>query len=137
MWFSHFLESSRLVGDVSYLSVPEVSMVSGLSSFASFSNYLNPLGNGGTCGGRHLYLWIPNVFLSWFGIGYFLGVDVSSDFMLLFFLVMSFSVVEIALLSPVYPELTDKSVRCLSTTITSGAGASDLVIKFGPLVTYL
>ena len=52
MDFKISIESSRLVRDVSYLSVREVSLVSVLSSFASFLNDLNPEGNGGTCGGR-------------------------------------------------------------------------------------
>ena len=49
---------------------------------------------------------------------------------------MRFSGVTLALVSPVNPELTDRSVRSLSTTITSGAGDSDEVIKFGWLVTF-
>ena len=53
MYFTFLIELSRLVGDVSYLSVNEVSIVSGLSLFASFLNDLNPGGNVGTCGGRH------------------------------------------------------------------------------------
>ena len=40
------------------------------------------------------------------------------------------------LVSPVNPKLRDISVQILSTTITSGAGASDRVIKFGALVTF-
>ena len=46
------IESYQLVGDISCLSVREVSLVSGLSSFASFHNDLNPGGNGGTYGVR-------------------------------------------------------------------------------------
>ena len=49
---------------------------------------------------------------------------------------MRFSGVTLALVSPVNQELTDRSVRSLSTTITSGAGDSDGVIKFGRLVTF-
>ena len=44
---------------------------------------------------------------------------------------MSFTGVTLALVYPVNPELTDRSVLSLSTTITSGAGVSDWVIKFG------
>ena len=43
---------------------------------------------------------------------------------------------KLTLISPVNPELTNRSVRSLFTTITSGAGASDLVTNFGPLVTF-
>ena len=101
---------------------------------ASFLNDLNPGGNGVTCGGRHSSFWIPKVFLSWFGIGSFLGGDVASDFIFIFFLWMRFPGVTLALVSPVNPELTDRSVQSLSTTITSFAGAFDWVIQFGPLV---
>ena len=38
---------------------------------------------------------------------------------------MRFSGVTLDLVSPVNPELTDILVQTLSTTITSGAGASD------------
>ena len=62
------IESSRLVHDISPLSVNEVYVVSGLSLFASFLDDLNPGGNGGTCGGRQWYILNPKVFLSWFGI---------------------------------------------------------------------
>ena len=55
MAFKFSIEPYRLVHDVSYLSVPEVSIVSGLESFASFLNDLNPGRNGGTCGGRLIY----------------------------------------------------------------------------------
>ena len=65
------------------------------------------------------------VFLSWFEIGYFLGGYVASDFIFLFFLGMCFSGVTLALISPVNPELKNRSVRSLFTTITSGAGAYD------------
>ena len=41
------------------------------------------------------------------------------------------------LVSPVVPDKTDTSVQSLSTIITSGAGASDLVIEFGEFVTFL
>ena len=50
MDFIFSVELSRLVRDVSSLSVREVSIVSGLSSFASFINDLNTGGNVGTCG---------------------------------------------------------------------------------------
>ena len=49
---------------------------------------------------------------------------------------MYFSGVTLALVSPVNPELTDRTVQSLSTTINYGAGDSDWVIKFGPLVTF-
>ena len=49
---------------------------------------------------------------------------------------MSFSGVTLALVSPANPELTDRSVRSLSATITYGGNASDLVLKFVPLVTF-
>ena len=49
---------------------------------------------------------------------------------------MHFSGVTLVFVSPINPELTDISVQSLFTTITSGAGASDLAIKFGPLVTF-
>ena len=48
---------------------------------------------------------------------------------------MCFSGENIDLVSPVNPELTDRTVQSLSTTINYGAGDSDWVIKFGPLVT--
>ena len=60
-----------------------------------------------------------------FGIVSFLGGDVASDFMFLFFPVISFYGVILALVSPVNQELTDRSVRSFSTTVTSGTGASD------------
>ena len=75
-------------------------------------------------------------FLFWFGIGSFLGSDVAIDFIFLFFPGMIFSGVTLALVSPVNPELKDRLVRIFSTTINSGDGAYDLVIKFGPLVTF-
>ena len=53
MDFTLSIESSRLVCNVSSLSVREVSAVSGLSSFASFIIYLNLEENGGTCDGRN------------------------------------------------------------------------------------
>ena len=49
---------------------------------------------------------------------------------------MRFSGVILALVSPFNLELTYISVQGLSTTITSGAGAYDLLINFGPLVTF-
>ena len=54
----------------------------------------------------------------------------------LFFFGMSFPGVTLALVSPVIPELTDRSVQSLSATITSGSGSYYLVIKFGPLATF-
>ena len=47
-----------------------------------------------------------------------------------------FSGVTLALLSPVNPELTYRSVQSFPTNITYGAGGSDRVIKFGTLVTF-
>ena len=135
MAFTFSIEPSRLVRDVSSLSVNEVSVVSLLSSFALFLNDLNPGGNGGMCGGRYWYFWSSKEFLSWFVIGSFLYGDVASDFIFIFFLGMRFFGVALALVSPVNPELTDRSVQSLSTIINSGAGASYLVIKFVPLVT--
>ena len=41
------------------------------------------------------------------------------------------------LVFPVAPYKTDISVQVLSTTITSGSGASGLVIKFGVFFTFL
>ena len=64
------------------------------------------------------------------------GGDIASDFVFLFLIGMRFSGVTISLVSPVNPELTDISVQSLSTTITSGAGAYDLRVKFGPLVIF-
>ena len=49
---------------------------------------------------------------------------------------MHFSGVTLALVSPVNTELIDRSVQSFSTTIISGAGAYDWVIKFVPLVTF-
>ena len=49
---------------------------------------------------------------------------------------MCFFGVTLALVSPVDPELTNRLVQTLFTTITSGAGASDWIIKFGTLVTF-
>ena len=49
---------------------------------------------------------------------------------------MRFSGVTLAIVSPVNPELTDRLVQSLSTIISFGASAYDLVIKFGPLVTF-
>ena len=46
---------------------------------------------------------------------------------------MRFPGATLALISPVNTELTDRSVQ---TTIYFSAGASDCVIKFGPLVTF-
>ena len=49
---------------------------------------------------------------------------------------MRFPGVTLALVYPVNPQLKDRSVRSFSTTVTSGSGGSDLVIKFGTLVTF-
>ena len=49
---------------------------------------------------------------------------------------MRFSVVTLAHVSPVNPELIDISVRSLSNAITSVDSASDWVIKFVPLVNF-
>ena len=49
---------------------------------------------------------------------------------------MHFLGVTLALGYPVNPELTDRSVRNFSTTITSVAVAYNLVIKFGSLVNF-
>ena len=106
-------------------------MVSGLLSFESFLNYLNPWGNEGTCGGRHWYFWSPEVFLSWFGIVSFIGGNVASDFIFLFFLGMCLYGVTLALVYPVNPELTDRSVQGFSAAITYGSGASGWVVNFG------
>ena len=86
MDFTFSIESYRLVRDLSSLSVREVSIVSELLSFASFLNDLNPGVNGDACDERHCYILSPKVFLSWFGILYFLGGDVVSYFIFLFFL---------------------------------------------------
>ena len=75
------------------------------------------------------------MFLSWFGIGYLIGGYIARDFSFFFFGIR-FSGVTLALVypvnpelvSPFHPELTDISVQSVSTTITSGAGASDWVI---------
>ena len=75
------------------------------------------------------------VFLSWFGTGSFLGGDIASDFIFLFFLGMRFLGVTLDLVSPVNMELTYISVWSLSTTITCGADYSYLRINFNPLVT--
>ena len=72
---------------------------------------------------------ILNDFLSLFGIGSFLGGDMSRD---CFFLVR-FPGVMLALVSTVNPELvspgilelTDRPVQSLFTTINSGANVSD------------
>ena len=131
MYLKFSIESSWSVRDVSSLSVSEVSVVSGLSSFALDLNYLDPEENGDTCFWRHLYFWSPEVFLSWFGIGSFLGGDIASDFF--------WNVFSDVILARVYTgntELIDIPVRKFSTTINSGAGASDWVIKFGPLATF-
>ena len=125
MAFTFSIESSRLVRDVLSLSVREVSVVLLLSSFASFINDLNPRLNGGSCGGRHCSFWCPKLFVSLFGIGFFIRGEVASYFMFIFFLGIRFSDVTLALVSPVNPELTDISVRILSTTITSSAGDFD------------
>ena len=63
MAFAFSIESSRLVCDVSSLSVREVSVVSGLSSFSSFLNDLIPEKNGGASDLRHLYFWSPKFFI--------------------------------------------------------------------------
>ena len=89
------------------------------------------------CGGRHCYFGSPKVFLSWFGIGSFLGGNVAIVFTLLLFIGMRFSGVTLSLVSTVNPELTDRSVQNLSTSSTSGAGAYDWVINFGPLLIFL
>ena len=70
------------------------------------------------------------------GIGSFLGWDVPSDFIFLFFLGKHFSSVALALVSHVNPELIDRLVRSFSSNITSGVGASDWLIKFDPLVNF-
>ena len=49
---------------------------------------------------------------------------------------MRFNSVTLALVSPVNPELIDISVQSFSITVTSGADTSDLLIKFGTLVTF-
>ena len=49
---------------------------------------------------------------------------------------MRFSGVTLALIYPVNAELIDRSGQSFSTNISSGAGASDQVIKFSPLVTF-
>ena len=46
---------------------------------------------------------------------------------------MRFPGVTLDLVSPINPELSDRSVQSFPTTITSGAGASDRGINFGPL----
>ena len=97
MDFKFSIEPSRLVRDVSSLSVREVSVVLGLSSFPSFLNDLNPGGNVSTCGGRHWYFWSPKLFLFQSRIGYFLAGCVASDFMFYFFLGMRFSGITLAL----------------------------------------
>ena len=104
--FKLSIELYRSVRSVSYLSVREVSVLSGLSSFASFLNDLNPGGNEGKCGGRHLSFCIPKLIYSWFGIVSFLGGDVESDIIFIYFPWMHFSGVTLALVSPVNPELT-------------------------------
>ena len=49
---------------------------------------------------------------------------------------MRFSGNTLALVSPVNTQLTDIPVQSFSTIINSVHGASDWVIKFGPLVTF-
>ena len=119
----------------SYFSVHDVSVDSWQSSSASLFNDLNPGGNLGKCGGRLWYFAIPKVILFWFVIGHFLGGDVASYKVFLFFLGMCVSGVT---LSPVVTvEKTETSVRILGFTIIYfGAGGSDWLIKFGALVTF-
>ena len=74
--------------------------------------------------------------VSWFEIGSFLGGDVASDLILLLFLGMSFSGVILAPIAPVAPEKTDRSDQSFSTTIYSGAGGSDWIIKGGAFFTF-
>ena len=78
--------------------------------------------------------WNPIVLLSWFWILSFIGGYIASGFFFLFFLGMRFPGVTIARVYPVNQELTDRPVRGFPNTITSGAGASDWVIKFCALV---
>ena len=78
----------------------------------------------------------PKAFLTWFGLGSILGGDIGSGFIFIFFLGTRFSGVTLALVSPVNTELIDRSVWSLYTTIIYGYGASNWVIKFGPLVTF-
>ena len=117
----------------SYLSVRDVSLESWRSSATSFLNDLHPGRNLGNCGGRLWYFLPHNMFIYWFGIGSFLGGDVASYFIFLFFLGMRFSGVT---LSSVTSEKTDISVQKMSTIIPFGAGGLDWLIKFGALVTF-
>ena len=72
--------------------------------------------------------------ISWFGIGSFLEGDIARDFILFSFLEIRFYGVTIA---TVPPDKIETSVRILLSTIISfGAGGSDLLIKFGALVTF-
>ena len=58
-------------------------------------------------------------------------------FYLFYFLESVFSGVTLALVSTVNPELTDRSVRSLSATITSGADSYDVLIKFGQFLPFV
>ena len=84
--FIFSIESYLSVHDVSSLSVREVSVYPGWTPSASFCNELNPGEKLGMFGGRLLSFSIPKVFLSWFGIGSFIGGDVESDLFLFSFL---------------------------------------------------
>ena len=86
------------------------------------------------CCGRLGYLLEINILISWFGIGYFIGGDIAGNIIFIFFPGMRFSGVTQAL---VQPDRIETPVRILSSnTITSGAYGSDLLIKFGALVTF-
>ena len=114
-----------------------LSVVSELSSFSMFINILFPGRNGGTSSVRHWSLLSPIIFYPDLGLDPFL-MDTNWGFYIFFFFGMRFSGVTLALvppIKPVYPVASDKedrSLRCLWTSIPSGAGASGWEIMFCP-----
>ena len=142
MSFTFVIESSWLVCDVSSFSVCEVSVVSGLSSFFLFLNYFITGRNVGTSDVRHWKILSLMIFLSWFGVGSFLGGDIARNFIYFFFFGMSFYGVTLDLVPRIKPELiipvatnkADIPIRCLCTTISSGAGAYDWVNIISPFL---
>ena len=83
------------------------------------------------------------IFLSWFGIRYFLNGDKSREFIYFFLFGIHFSGITFALVPPVKlvflvaDDKADRSLRCVCTSIYYGAGASDWVIMFGTFFSYM
>ena len=86
-----------------YLSVRDVSVEYLRPSYSLFIYDLYPGRNFDNGDGILWYFWVPNILISWFVIGSFLGGDIASDLIFFFFLGMYFYGVT---LSPVPPDKT-------------------------------